>query len=121
MTHKAGASPIKAALYLNGVLVWGEEPMGSGLPFCGDGAVNQVSEECDEGAQTATCDGDCTYPVCGDALLNPLAGEECDDGNTSNTDGCVAGCQVASCGDGYLQSGVEVCDPGIDSDCNSSC
>lgn len=63
--------------------------------------------------------------VCGDGVVNP--GEECDDGNDNNNDGCVIvkkyvngkfivdapnSCKKSKCGDGYVQSGVEVCDAG---------
>lgn len=39
--------------------------------------------------------------------------------NSSNTDSCLNGCVLASCGDGFVQEGVEACDstPG----CSSSC
>jgi cysteine-rich repeat protein len=50
--------------------------------------------------------------------------EECDDGNTDDTDSCVGSCVNASCGDSYIYSGVEECDDGntdnTDS-CTSSC
>ena len=39
-------------------------------------------------------------------------GEQCDDGNALNTDGCVAGCQLARCGDGFRRNGAEQCDDG---------
>ncbi len=61
--------------------------------------------------------------VCGDGVLNP-ATEECDDGNTSNSDSCLSNCTIAYCGDGILSPGVEGCDDGnlIDSDdCPSNC
>ena len=32
--------------------------------------------------------------------------------NASNTDGCVTGCKLARCGDGYLYGGTEQCDDG---------
>jgi cysteine-rich repeat protein len=38
-------------------------------------------------------------------------GEQCDDGNDITTDACPA-CQLAFCGDGYMQAGVEFCDDG---------
>lgn len=48
-------------------------------PRCGDGVVNQPSEQCDtSGVTTSTCDRDCTFPECGDGFLNRAAGEECD-------------------------------------------
>ena len=36
--------------------------------------------------------------------------EQCDDGNQSNTDGCLNDCTVAFCGDGFVRAGVEDCD-----------
>ena len=70
------------------------------------------------------CDttGGGTDPVCGDGILQP--GEECDDGNLSNKDGCLNDCLYAHCGDGYIWSGVETCDDGNDSDrdaCTNDC
>jgi cysteine-rich repeat protein len=47
--------------------------------------------------------------VCGDGVIQ--AGEQCDDGNNITTDACPA-CQLAFCGDGYMQAGVEACDDG---------
>ena len=35
---------------------------------------------------------DCTTTICGDGYTNVVAGEECDDGNTSSGDGCSATC-----------------------------
>ncbi len=63
------------------------------IPICGDGFVDG-SEECDEGGESATCDADCTFAVCGDGTLNVTAGEQCDDGNTNNGDGCSSTCQI---------------------------
>jgi MYXO-CTERM domain-containing protein len=48
--------------------------------------------------------------ICGNGT--PEGGEECDDGNMSNTDACVEGCLDASCGDGFLWAGMEGCDDG---------
>jgi len=47
--------------------------------------------------------------LCGNAVLDP--GEECDDGNVVNGDGCSVACRFERCGDGYLE-GAEVCDDG---------
>ncbi|MEM9489460.1 MAG: lamin tail domain-containing protein, partial [Myxococcota bacterium] len=52
---------------------------------------------------------------CGDGVIDPAAGEECDDGNTDNGDGCTAACQLAGCDDG-LQNADE-----IDIDCGGHC
>jgi cysteine-rich repeat protein len=49
-------------------------------------------------------------PTCGDGNLDP--GEECDDGNSSNEDACLNDCTAATCGDGFVQLGVEECDDG---------
>lgn len=45
--------------------------------------------------------------VCGDGLVG--ATEQCDDGNTDDTDGCIS-CAFATCGDGHVRRGVELCD-----------
>ncbi len=59
---------------------------------------------------------------CGDDLLDPP--EACDDGNTVNTDACLASCAKARCGDGFVWAGVELCDDGNTSDtdgCTTRC
>jgi cysteine-rich repeat protein len=100
------------------------------VPRCGDRYTNKElilpglgmrTEECDTGGVNAIdCDLDCTKPVCGDGIHNSMAGEECDDANTSDTDACVnvAGvCRNARCGDGHLRAPVppiEMCDDGND-------
>ncbi|MEM9490604.1 MAG: hypothetical protein AAGC55_15770, partial [Myxococcota bacterium] len=60
---------------------------------------------------TALLDG----AFCGDGVVDAAAGEECDDGNTDNGDGCTATCQLAGCDDG-LQNADE-----IDIDCGGHC
>ncbi len=59
---------------------------------CGDGIVNQPGETCDppgsNAGQPNECRQDCTY--CGDGHLD--TGEQCDDGNNINGDGCSATC-----------------------------
>jgi hypothetical protein len=64
--------------------------------FCGDGHVSSVVEECDPGLgpETATCDSDCTRPVCGDEHVNAAAGEECDDGPANGTGRCSTACKL---------------------------
>lgn len=59
---------------------------------------------------------------CGNGLLDD--GEQCDDGNADDTDGCPGSCMPAECGDGFVWLGVEECDDGNgdDSDaCLGSC
>jgi len=51
-------------------------------------------------------------------------GEQCDDGNLVDTDGCRNGCVWARCGDGVVRAHVEECDDGNTSSadaCSSSC
>ena len=97
---------------------------GSAPPVCGDGIVNGA-EECDGGGiDTAVCDDDCTTVVCGDNHVNTLASEACDDGNTSDGDGCSSACKLETCGDGTTDAGEE-CDEGNNNDdrgdCTTSC
>jgi len=47
---------------------------------------------------------------CGDGHRD--AGEECDDGNTSNNDACTNSCKTNVCGDGYFNPSSEECDLG---------
>lgn len=66
------------------------------VPWCGNGRVDGPREECDEGVNngpTARCYLHCQSAVCGDGILNPTLGEECDDGNLQNGDGCSAQCR----------------------------
>lgn len=62
-------------------------------------------------------------PVCGN---NTVEGdEECDDGNTTDGDGCTASCVTEECGDGTVQAGLgEECDDGNTANgdgCSASC
>ena len=65
--------------------------------FCGDGVVDFPFEQCDKGAANTdngsynSCTTSCTLgPRCGDGVIQ--AGEQCDDGNRLNGDGCSASC-----------------------------
>ena len=49
-------------------------------------------------------------PRCGDSVIAPP--EECDDGDTDNTDACTNDCRRNRCGDGFLFIGAEQCDDG---------
>jgi cysteine-rich repeat protein len=50
-------------------------------------------------------------PVCGNAMVE--MGEECDDGNTRDNDGCSSQCRYEYCGDGIVQAALgEECDDG---------
>ena len=110
---------------------------GCHLNVCGDSFVQATGhrrEDCDPGAggvalQTATCNIDCTTARCGDGKVNPLdktasaAGEQCDDGNTINGDGCDNNCTVTTCGNKIVDPG-EQCDDGnsVEGDgCDTNC
>ena len=91
-------------------------------PLCGDGIVD-ASEECDDGGESAACDGDCTLAYCTDATVNGSAGEICDGGKGSRV--CDFDCTPTLCGDGVVNSVAgERCEDGnaIDGDgCDSNC
>lgn len=69
-----------------------------------------------------TCEGP---PTCGNGVRAPSA-EQCDDGNTTNGDGCSSTCTIEAapaCGDGTI-AGSEACDDGNPSSgdgCSSTC
>ncbi len=80
------------------------------IAVCGNGLVD-LDEECDDEGESATCDADCTAADCGDRTLNRSSGEECDDGNNLDGDGCQHNCLLPLCGDAILDPGEE-CDQG---------
>jgi cysteine-rich repeat protein len=60
---------------------------------------------------------------CGDAQVEPVLLEECDDGNAQNGDGCDNDCTLGGCGNGTVNPG-EPCDDGnaVEGDgCDSNC
>ncbi|MFV8749256.1 fibrinogen-like YCDxxxxGGGW domain-containing protein [Nannocystaceae bacterium ST9] len=57
--------------------------------------------------------------VCGNSIIEP--GEQCDDGNLSDEDGCLSSCVESSCGDGFVNMGVEACDDGINDGSYGGC
>lgn len=91
-------------------------PQGTG---CTPGSTVCSWGVCENGNQTGTCSNGCTsWPAsqacviyeCGNGTVDP--GEECDDGNLINNDGCSALCQTeVGCGNGSLDPGEE-CDDG---------
>lgn len=120
--------------------VWRFYVRNGDITACGNLWIDE-GEDCDDGGITATCDGDCTFPACGDGFANPLVNEQCDDGNTADGDGCSGLCETEDgwdchhddatgadvcesvCGDG-LMVGAEECDDGNTSrgdGCSSLC
>jgi len=84
---------------------------------CGDGIVDTAcGEQCDPPVP-GRCDALCQrIPYCGDGIVDP--GEQCDDGNTNNCDGCSNACTlVTGCGDGVV-CGTEQCDDGNTTSCD---
>ena len=84
--------------------------------------VSDSGPPVDSGTTDSGPKGTDSGPTCGNGVLDP--GEECDDGNTIQTDDCLIGCLSAFCGDGSIQAGVETCDDGnlIDGDgCDTNC
>ena len=65
---------------------------------------------CPAGTKCAEHEKKCLSPddknngiICGDGVIDADKGEECDDGNTIDYDGCSALCKLESCGDGIVQ------------------
>ncbi|MFQ5515772.1 MAG: DUF4215 domain-containing protein [Myxococcota bacterium] len=101
------------------------------LPSCGNGVLDHICEQCDDGAANDdtspdACRTTCTEPRCGDGVLD--SGELCDDGNIESCDGCSEDCQIeigGLCGDGILNAACgETCDDGnglAGDGCSPSC
>jgi cysteine-rich repeat protein len=78
--------------------------------LCGTATLDS-GEQCDTAGNSATCDFDCTFPVCGDGIHNVPAGEVCDTGGNSPT--CDGDCTLPFCGDGHFNPTTgEQCDDG---------
>jgi cysteine-rich repeat protein len=58
---------------------------------CGDGEVHG-REQCDDGEATELCSATCVAARCGDGVVQKGLGEECDDGNLEDGDGCDEDC-----------------------------
>ncbi len=101
------------------------------ISSCGN-AILESGETCDDGNRKIesclygltscfVCDDTCHFikgstHYCGDGDLDSLNGEQCDDGNTNNGDGCSSSCQTeplpaSVCGNGVVEAG-EQCDDG---------
>ena len=93
--------------------------------YCGDGLVNDASEQCDDGdsINDNSCKNDCTLPSCGDGVLS--TGEECEPPNTAVcSQDCHLLCILPYCGDGLVNNANEQCDEGPQNgqgNCNADC
>jgi hypothetical protein len=77
---------------------------------CGDGYAGP-GEACDDGNQDNTdlCTTDCGPTSCGDGVVQDS--EQCDAGKKNSLGGaCLPSCVLATCGDQFIQEGVETCD-----------
>lgn len=85
---------------------------------CGDGHICGI-EQCDNGnwnGLCSDCDAYCMIKSgvgCGDGVVCSILGEECDDGNQNDCDGCMNNCHIGYnfCGDGVKRCD-EQCDDG---------
>lgn len=59
------------------------------------------------GGDDELCSGNVRVPVCGNAFLDAVAGEECDDANTLSGDGCSATCRNEVAASLPIESGGE--------------
>jgi cysteine-rich repeat protein len=99
------------------------------LAFCGDGWTRapfpgDAGEQCDTGGMSTICNANCTFPRCGDGIVNPFRGEQCDvagSGGIGPDGGLLGGesatcdrdCTAAFCGDGVTNATRgEACDDG---------
>lgn len=102
---------------------------------CGDGILD-ANEQCDDGCNQGIlgvcefgiddndgCSSACVLELCGDGIVHPFLGEQCDDGNFNNNDACVISeannhvCKTAYCGDGFVWNSN--CGPGECEQCDA--
>lgn len=99
----------------------GEASEGSFECTSGEGEIvlTITDGECSDEARVPVT---CAPPsVCGDSRVD--VGEDCDDGNTVDEDGCSDDCVAERCGDGIVQRG-ESCDDGNEKGgdgCSATC
>jgi cysteine-rich repeat protein len=74
------------------------------------GGTEGVQVCAEDGTSFGECDCGGTTSDCGNGALD--AGEECDDGNAINDDGCTNACSLPTCGDGVVQEGEDCDDAG---------
>ena len=102
-----------------------DEAQGTGIPYCSTTTRIADYAVCDRGVcvpRTRLCpdDTECSGnpgsarcgATCGDEIVDPILGEQCDDGNRDNADACTNECRDARCGDGVARRDTldEQCD-----------
>ena len=119
-------------IIIGDVWVCNYDSYGSYVPRC-----FSADQSCDAAItlRTEWCTNCWWDNYCGDGDWHPELGEECDDGNIDNGDGCSSNCQLEwecescgwdnFCGDGVVQNG-EMCDDGdrngfTSSICSTNC
>jgi cysteine-rich repeat protein len=65
---------------------------------CGNNKLDD-NEQCDP-PNGSTCTSDCKSARCGDGIVTPSTGEQCDGGNNMDNDGCQADCTFPTSGGG---------------------
>ncbi|MBI5754996.1 DUF4215 domain-containing protein, partial [Candidatus Peregrinibacteria bacterium] len=97
------------------------------MTFCGDNVGEKVSVKNRD--FTSCADSTIITDYCGNGYTYTAGGEECDDGNTSNSDKCTTSCDLTYCGDKVVQNPngngqKEECDDGNTTNndgCDSTC
>ncbi|MDO8509498.1 MAG: DUF4215 domain-containing protein, partial [Nanoarchaeota archaeon] len=69
---------------------------------------NEGTSISSEGRASGSLDITELSATCGNGILQGT--EQCDDGNTINSDACTNSCTSAICGDNIVRSGFEICD-----------
>lgn len=82
--------------------------------YCGDGLVNDGEEGCDDGdansnTEPNACREECEVPYCGDGVVDPEFGEECDPSAPISPG--ARECDPASCEFVPQDLGCSLCDP----------
>jgi cysteine-rich repeat protein len=117
------ADPAKVTPGVCGCGIADTDSDGDGVPNCQDNCpavANPSQADSDGDGIGDVCDT--PEPVCGNNTVE--GSEQCDDGNTTNTDSCKNNCTLNVCGDGVLHTGVEQCDDGNTASgdgCSASC
>ena len=86
----------------DGLVCNGEERCIASENVCASGTVAPEGTACDRDGSAATRDwcieSDCRLSFCGDGIVDEPEGEQCDDGNETNGDGCENDCVMTPAG-----------------------